>query len=42
MPPIRHRAAVLTVSDLGSRGERVDTAGPAVASLLAGAGFEVV
>lgn len=41
MPPIRYRAAVLTVSDLGSRGERVDTAGPAVASLLAGAGFEV-
>ncbi len=42
MSPIRHRAAVLTVSDLGSRGQRVDTAGPAVASLLAGAGFEVV
>ena len=35
------RAAVLTVSDLGSRGEREDTAGPAVASLLAGAGFAV-
>ena len=42
MPPTRHRAAVLTVSDLGSRGQRVDTAGPAVALLLAGAGFEVV
>lgn len=42
MSPIRHRAAVLTVSDLGSRGERVDTAGPAVASLLTDAGFEVV
>ena len=41
MPATRHRAAVLTVSDLGSRGERVDTAGPAVVSLLAGAGFEV-
>jgi molybdopterin adenylyltransferase len=40
--PIRHRAAVLTVSDLGSRGERVDTAGPAVADLLQGAGFEIV
>jgi molybdopterin adenylyltransferase len=36
------RAAVLTVSDLGARGQRTDTAGPAVASLLAGAGFEVV
>lgn len=35
------QAAVLTVSDLGSRGEREDTAGPAVAALLAGAGFEV-
>lgn len=41
MPPTLHRAAVLTVSDLGSRGERADTAGSAVASLLAGAGFEV-
>ena len=36
------RAAVLTVSDAGSRGEREDTAGPAVASLLEEAGFEVV
>lgn len=34
-------AGVLTVSDLGSRGERQDTAGPAVAAILAGAGFEV-
>jgi len=38
---VTHRAAVLTVSDLGSRGERVDTAGPAVAALLRDAGFEV-
>ncbi|MDP2327827.1 MAG: molybdopterin-binding protein, partial [Dehalococcoidia bacterium] len=30
------------MSDAGARGEREDTAGPAVASLLAGAGFEVV
>lgn len=37
----RPRAAVLTVSDAGSRGERVDTAGPACAELLRGAGFEV-
>ena len=42
MPPIRHRAAVLTVSDLGSRGERLDTAGPAAAALLVDVGFEVV
>ena len=40
--PIHHRAAVLTVSDAGSRGERVDTSGPAVVELLQGAGFEVV
>lgn len=37
----RPRAAVLTVSDAGSRGERVDTAGPACAELLRGAGFDV-
>ena len=37
-----HPAAVLTVSDLGSRGERVDTAGPAVVALLEAAGFTVV
>lgn len=36
-----HTAAVLTVSDLGSRGERVDTAGPAVVALLTAAGFSV-
>jgi molybdenum cofactor synthesis domain-containing protein len=35
------RAAVLTVSDAGSRGERVDTAGPVAADLLREAGFEV-
>jgi molybdenum cofactor synthesis domain-containing protein len=35
------RAAVLTVSDKGSRGERVDTAGPAVQEVLRGAGAEV-
>jgi len=34
------RAGVLTVSDKGSRGERVDTAGPAVASMLREAGFD--
>ena len=37
----RFSAAVLTVSDAGSRGERVDTSGPAVASLLTDAGFDV-
>ena len=36
------RAAVLTVSDKGARGERVDTAGPAVQAVLAGIGAEFV
>ena len=36
------RAAILTVSDLGARGEREDTAGPAVATMLASANFDVV
>lgn len=36
------KAAVLTVSDGCSAGERVDTSGPAVCELLRGAGYEVV
>ena len=36
------RAGVLTVSDKGARGERVDTAGPAVGALLREAGMDVV
>lgn len=40
--PPAPRAAVLTVSDSGSRGERVDTSGPVVVGLLREAGFEVV
>lgn len=35
------RTAVLTVSDKGSRGERADTAGPALASLAGGLGCVV-
>jgi len=35
------RAAVLTVSDAGSRGERVDTAGPALVRMLDEAGFVI-
>ncbi|HXH22010.1 MAG TPA: MogA/MoaB family molybdenum cofactor biosynthesis protein [Dehalococcoidia bacterium] len=34
-------AAVITVSDKGARGERVDTAGPAVAEILSRQGIEV-
>ena len=36
------KAAVITVSDKGSRGLREDLAGPAVASLLTENGYEVV
>ena len=39
---IRFTAAVITVSDRGSRGERVDTSGPALEALLAENGWEVV
>jgi molybdopterin adenylyltransferase len=36
------RAAILTLSDKGAGGQRVDTAGPAVASILDSIGAEVV
>lgn len=36
------RAGVLTISDMGSRGEREDTSGAAIHDLLAGAGIEVI
>ena len=36
-----YSAAVITVSDMGSRGERVDTAGPAVKEILEQVGMEV-
>ena len=35
------RAVVVTVSDRASRGEQADESGPAVAALLAGAGYEI-
>ena len=35
-------AAVITVSDKGSRGERVDTSGPALVEMLSEAGYQVV
>lgn len=37
-----YTAAVITVSDLGSCGQRADTSGPAVSAMLGEAGFEVV
>ena len=39
---MRHKAAILTVSDKASRGEREDVAGPLIQGLLAGVGVEVV
>ena len=39
---MNYTAAVITVSDKGSRGERADTSGPAVAEALENAGFTVV
>ena len=36
------RAAVMTLSDKGSRGERVDTSGPRAAEILQQAGYEIV
>ena len=36
-----YTAAVITVSDLGSQGKRIDTSGPAVCAMLEGAGFSV-
>ena len=39
---MKYTAAVITVSDKGARGERVDTSGPAVRNILEDAGFEVV
>lgn len=38
---MNYTAAVITVSDLGSRGQRVDTSGPAVCAMLEQAGFSV-
>ena len=37
-----YTAAVITVSDKGARGERVDTSGPALCAMLTDAGFDVV
>lgn len=39
---MKYTAAVITVSDKGARGERVDTSGPALCAMLREAGWEVV
>jgi molybdenum cofactor synthesis domain-containing protein len=38
---VRIRAAILTVSDKGSRGQRADESGPALSRWLAGRGVEI-
>jgi molybdenum cofactor synthesis domain-containing protein len=37
-----YTAAVITLSDLGSRGERADTSGPALCEILKGNGWNIV
>ena len=37
-----YTAAVITVSDLGSQGKRIDTSGPAVCQMVQEAGFRVI
>ena len=39
---MRKTAAVITISDKASRGERVDTSGPALCALLAEDGWNIV
>lgn len=39
---MNYTAAVITVSDKASRGERIDTSGPAVRKILEEAGFAVI
>ena len=39
---MKFRAAVLTISDRSSRGERPDASGPVVTQLLTGAGYDLV
>ena len=39
---MEYTAAVITVSDKGARGERIDTSGPALAALLQKEGFRII
>lgn len=39
---MKYTAAVITVSDMGARGERIDTSGPAICKLVEENGYEVV
>ena len=42
MTDVSYTAAVITVSDKASRGERVDTSGPALCDMLKSSGYQVV
>jgi molybdopterin adenylyltransferase len=42
MPEMGFKAVIITVSDRGARGERVDTSGPEITGLLEKAGMEIV
>ena len=37
-----YRVAIITLSDKGARGERVDRSGPVIEEMVTGAGYEVV
>lgn len=39
---MKYTAAVITISDKGARGERVDTSGPAICDMIMKAGYDVV
>ena len=39
---MKYTVAVITISDKGARGERIDTSGPAISKMLENAGFEVM
>lgn len=39
---MKYTAAVLTISDKGARGERIDTSGPALCGMLKAAGYDVI
>ena len=44
LPPIDSKltAAVITLSDKGFKGERIDESGPAIVAMLKEAGYEIV
>ena len=39
---MKYNAAVITISDKGAKGERIDTSGPALCEILKDKGYDVV